>query len=117
MNQVGHFLEFVVSPAVSTDVPFGRKNIKLTNGETLKVINTIRNTISTRIIQQYYSYCQETTNGDFKPLGESSLYAILNGCSASTRKSMAGIDNYAANGSFAFDYLKKMCDELAVFRA
>ena len=29
---------------------------------------------------------------------------------------MAGIDNYAANGSTAFDNLKKMCDELAAFR-
>ncbi|CAF4019492.1 unnamed protein product, partial [Rotaria magnacalcarata] len=77
------------------------------NGATLDVVNTIRNTISTRIIQQYYSYCQETTSGNLKILGESSLFTILQACAASTRKSMAGIDNYAANGSTGFDNLKK----------
>jgi hypothetical protein len=115
-QQVGHFLEFVLSPSITTDIPFGKKSLKLTTGETLDVVNTVRNTISTRIIQQYYSYCQETTSGDFKPLGESSLFAILEGCASSTRKNMAGIDNYAANGSTAFDNLKKICDEMAVFR-
>ncbi|CAF3154566.1 unnamed protein product [Rotaria sp. Silwood2] len=114
-QQVGHFLEFVVSPCVTTDIPFGKKTLKLTTGKTLEVVNTIRNTISTRIIQQYHSYCHETTNGEFKPLSDSSLYAILEGCSASTRKSMSGIDNYAANGSTAFDNLKKICDEFAIF--
>ena len=109
-------MEFVVSPSVTTDIPFGNKKLKLSNGKTLDVVNTIRNTISSRIIQQYHSYCEETTSGEFKPLSDSSLFAILEGCTASTRKSMSGIDNYAANGSSAFDNLKKMCDELATFR-
>jgi hypothetical protein len=58
----------------------------------------------------------ETTNGDFKPLGDSSLFAILEGCTASTRTNMTGIDNYAANGSTAFDNLKKILDALPTFR-
>ncbi|CAF4104072.1 unnamed protein product, partial [Rotaria magnacalcarata] len=94
---------------------FGRKSLTLANGATLDVVNTIRDTISTRIIQQYYSYCQKTISSNFKILGESSLFAILQVCAASTRKSMAGIDNYAANGFTGFDNLKKKCDELAVF--
>ncbi|CAF4055722.1 unnamed protein product [Rotaria magnacalcarata] len=81
-QQVRHFLEFVLSPSITTDIPFGKKVLHYT-----------------RIIQQYYSYCQETTSGNLKILGESSLFTILQACAASTRKSMAGIDNYAANGS------------------
>ncbi|CAF2145862.1 unnamed protein product, partial [Rotaria magnacalcarata] len=89
-QQVRHFLEFVLSPSITTDIPFGKKVLHYT-----------------RIIQQYYSYCQETTSGNLKILGESSLFTILQACAASTRKSMAGIDNYAANGSTGFDNLKK----------
>ncbi|CAF4119051.1 unnamed protein product [Rotaria sp. Silwood2] len=116
VQQVGHFLEFVLSPSITADIPFGKKTLKLTTGKTLEVVNTVRNTINTHIIQQYHSFYYETTNGDFKPLGDSSLYAILKECTASTRASMVGIDNYAANGSTAFDNLKKMLDELATFR-
>ena len=114
-QQVSHFLEFLLSPSITSDLPFGMKSIKMATGETLEVPNTCRNIIPTRIIRQYQNYCFETTDGDFQPLGHTSLMAILNACPASTRKSMAGIDEYSANGSTAFESLSKLCDELSSY--
>ncbi|CAF1685817.1 unnamed protein product [Rotaria magnacalcarata] len=114
-QQVLHFLEFVLSPSVTADLPFGIRSIKMATGETIEIPNTCRNMIPTRIIRQYQNYCLETTNGEFQQLGFTSLMAILNACPASTRKSMAGIDDYSANGSTAFDSLSKLCDELSSY--
>lgn len=111
-----HFLEFVLSPTITMDLPFGVKHLKLTTGEKLDVPNTIRNTTHSRIIRQYYSFCQETIGQPYKPLGDSTLFAILKGCSASIRKSLSGLDSYSTNGSTAFDILTTLCEELAVYR-
>ncbi len=51
--QVEHFVDFVTSSLVCTDLPFGKKTIKLTDGSELYVPDTIRNQIPSRIIQQY----------------------------------------------------------------
>jgi hypothetical protein len=114
-QQVSHFLEFLLSPLITSDLPFGTRTIKMATGETTDVPNTCRNTIPTRIIRQYHSYCAEIKNSTFRPLGFTSLMAILNACPASTRKSMAGIDDYSANGSTAFDNLSKLCEELTSY--
>jgi len=114
-QQVSHFVEFILSPSITADLPFGIRKMKMATGEVIEVPNTCRNTISTRIIRQYQNYCFETTNGEFQPLGFTSLMGILNACPASTRKSMAGIDEYSANGSTAFDSLAKICDELSFY--
>jgi len=90
--------------------------LKLTTGEKIDVPNTIRNTTHSRIIEQYYAFCQETTDGSFKPLGDTTLFEILKHCSASIRKSLAGLDSYSTNGSNAFDILTTVCEELAAFR-
>ena len=111
-----HFIEFVLTPAVTVDLPFGIKHLKLTTGEKIDVPDTIRNTTHSRIIQQYYSFCEETTGKSFKPLGETTLFEVLKGCSASIRKSLAGLDSYSTNGSNAFDILTTVCEELAAFR-
>ncbi len=51
--QVEHCVDFVTSSLVCTDLPFGEKTIKLTDGSELYVPDTIRNQIPSRIIQQY----------------------------------------------------------------
>ncbi|CAF4873534.1 unnamed protein product, partial [Rotaria sp. Silwood1] len=48
----------------------------------------------------------------FVPLGTSSLYSILSECAASTRKSLQGLEYFAADGSSSFDTLTKLTDEL-----
>lgn len=112
IKQLEHFVEFFLSPHITSDLPFGEKKIKLSNGQIVRVPNTIHNSISTKIIEQYHVYCHET---QFKPLGDSILYDILKHCSASTRKSLAGLDTYSANGSSAFSALINLCDSLATY--
>lgn len=111
-----HFLEFLQSPHITTDMPFGERKIKLSTGEQIVVPDVIRNLIPSRIVSQYLAYCQEITLTDnFKPLGQSSLVAILKKCGATTRKSLAGLDNFSCDGSIAFDQLSILCDELATY--
>ncbi|CAF3420316.1 unnamed protein product [Rotaria socialis] len=110
-DQVEHFIDFITSEHVCTDLPFGEKCLKQSNGEELYVPNTIRNMIPTRIIQQYYIYCQESSLG-FCPLGRSSLYSLLDVCKASTRKSLQGINYFAADAGEAFDSIEELISEL-----
>lgn len=97
-------------------MPFGERKLKLSNGEKIIVPDVIRNAIPTRIVSQYLAYCDETIATDeFKPLATSSLFAILQKCSASTRKSLAGLDNFSSDGSTAFDQLQNLCDDMISF--
>ena len=109
-DQIAHFVDFIVSPHVCTDLPFGEKTLKLSSGVELFVPNTIRNMGVTRIIEQYFLYCDEMCK-DFEPLGKSSLFTILENCTASTRKSLQGINYFAAEAGEAFDGLRKMVED------
>jgi len=112
-NQLAHFVDFIVSPHVCTDLPFGEKVLKLSSGTELFIPNTIRNMGATRIIDQYYHYCSEMCP-DFEPLGKSSLFIILETCKASTRKSLQGINYFAAEAGEAFDAIRKMIEDKVV---
>ncbi|CAF4552882.1 unnamed protein product [Rotaria sp. Silwood2] len=109
-HQIAHCVDFIVSPHVCTDLPFGEKVLKLSSGVELFVPNTIRNMRATRIIEQYLLYCKEMCS-DFEPLGKSSLFTILDTCKASTRKSLQGINYFAAEAGEAFDGLRKMLED------
>ena len=114
-NQVEHFIEFILSPIVSIDLPFGERTYKLSTGEKVVVPNMIRNMIHSRIIDQYRIFCQSTTNGEFSPLSDAVLFNILRKCPAAVRKSLSGLDNITADGANAFDELVSICDQLSAF--
>ena len=84
----------------------------MSTGEIIEIPNQIRNLIPSRIIAQYYQFCNENYPNSVKPLSQSVLYQILDGCSASTRKSLQGLDYFSADGSTAFDNLINIADEL-----
>ncbi len=111
-SKIDHFIEYILSPHITTDLPFGEKKITMSNGAIITIPNHIRNLIPSRIITQYYQFCFENCPSKFKPLSETILYQILNDCSASTRKSLQGLDYYSADGSTAFDNLIKIVDEM-----
>ncbi|CAF3838003.1 unnamed protein product, partial [Rotaria sp. Silwood1] len=110
-SQIAHFIQYILSPHITTDMPFGEKNIKLSSGDTIVVSNTIRNLLPTRIIQAYKEYCKECDE-EFKPLSDTCLFEILHCCTASNRKSLQGLDYFACDGFNAFDMLTHLCDEL-----
>lgn len=111
--QVEHFIDFILSPHVSTDVPFGEKTLQLSNATTLNVPDMIRSMNSTRIIKQYNQYCKEMCC-NFTPLESSSLYKILSCCKASTRKALQGLNNFVADGIEAFEGLNNLVANLPI---
>lgn len=101
-KQLDHFLSFITSPHLVQDLPFGQKHLKLSSGEVIDVPNVIRLMIPQRIVRQYTQYCLETS---FKPFSERTMLRVLSECSASVRKSLQGLDYFAAEGARAFDDL------------
>jgi hypothetical protein len=115
-KQLSHFIAFIQSPHITTDMPFGERKIRLSNGKSIIVPDVIRNIIPSRIIAQYFAYCIETNDeDDFKPLSESTLFAVLGKCGATVRKSLAGLDSFSCDGSTAFDNLRNLCDDMATY--
>lgn len=104
-GQLDHFLSFITSPHLVQDLPFGEKNLVLSTGETVTVPNVIRTMIPRRTVKQYGSFCQET---GFKTFSEKTMLRILSECSASVRKSLQGLDYFAADGSKAFEDLAEV---------
>lgn len=104
--QVSHFLDFVMSPAIITDMPFGETKLKLSNGETVNVPKVILNSVRTRVIDQYFSYCAES---GFDTTASISTYMrMLQAIGPNVRKCMKGLDNYAADGAKGFESLQKV---------
>ena len=108
--QIAHFVDFIVSSHVCTDLPFGENVLKLSSGIELFVPNTIRNMGATRIVDQYLTYCEEICK-DFESLSKNSLFTILDTCKASTRESLQGVNYFAAEAGEAFDGIIKMIED------
>ncbi|CAH3183537.1 unnamed protein product, partial [Porites evermanni] len=109
LNQLDHFLDFITSPYIVQDLPFGERFLKLSTGEVVQTPNVIRVSVSGHIIDQYVQYCNET---EVKPLSNSTLRCILSSCQASTRKSLQGLDYFVCEGSKAFDDLEQLIGNL-----
>lgn len=114
VNQLDYFLDFITSPHLVQDLPFGQRKLKLSSGEVIEVPNVIRTMIPQRIARQYSQYCHE--NG-FTPFSERTMLHVLSECSASVRKSLQGLDHYAADGAKAFDNLLTVVRQIGEFGA
>ena len=108
-KQLDHFLDFITSAHIMQDLPFGEKTLKLSTKEEIAVPNVIRTLIPERIVQQYNAFCRES---GFVPMARSTLLAILNVCSASTRNSLQGLDYFTAQGAKAFEDLEGVVEEI-----
>lgn len=107
--QLDHFLTFITSPHVIQDLPFGQRNLQLSNGQVIEKPNVIRTMIKQRTITQYVQYCEET---DFIPFSTSTMNRILMSCSASVRKFLQGLDYISAEGGTGFDDLAMITNKL-----
>ena len=108
-KQLDHFLDFITSVHIVQDLPFGEKTLKLSTKEEIVVPNVIRTLIAERIVQQYKAFCRES---GCAPMAGSSLLAILNVCSASTRNSLQGLDYFTAQGTKAFEDFEGVVEEI-----
>ena len=108
-QQLDHFLSFITSPHLVQDLPFGQKTLKLSSGKLIEIPNVIRTMIPQRIARQYSHYCEET---NFKPFSERTMLRVLAECKASVRKSLQGLDYFAADGARAFEDLDNLVRQL-----
>ena len=67
--------------------------------------------IPQRITRQYTQYCHKT---GFKAFSERTMLRVLDKWKASTRKSLQGLDYFAADGTRAFDELQSLVHRLGV---
>ena len=107
--KLAHFLDFITSSHVIQDLPFGAKTITLSTNEVIQVPNVVRNMIPERIVCQYQKYSAEH---DFTPMSRSTLLRILHVSSASTRKSLQGLDYVSCSGAQAFEDLVNVVHQL-----
>ena len=107
--KLAHFLDFITSSHVIQDLTFGAKTITLSTNEVIQVPNVVRNMIPERIVCQYQKYSAEH---DFTPMSRSTLLRILHVCSASTRKSLQGLDYVSCSGAQAFEDLVNVVHQL-----
>lgn len=114
LQQLDHFLGFITSPHLVQDLPFGEKNLELSSSKIIAIPNVICTMIPERIVTQYIQYCTET---NFKALSRSTLLRILQECSASVRKSLQGLDYFAAEGTRAFEDLQSIVHDISLLRA
>lgn len=108
--QLDHFLSFITSPHLVQDLPFGQNMLMLSSGKSIEIPNVIRTLIPQRIARQYKQYCDET---GFKPFSERTMLRILAECKASVRKSLQGLDYFAAEGARAFEDLASLVRQLS----
>ena len=95
--KLDHFLDFITSPLIIQDLPFGEKSIKLSSKEVITVPNVVRLMIPESIAAQYQAYAEEC---GLTPLSRSTLLRILSVCSASVRKSLQSLDYISATGQY-----------------
>lgn len=108
-QQLDHFLSFITSPHLVQDLPFGQKTLKLSSGQLIEIPNVIRTMTPQRIARQYTQYCNETS---FKQFSERTMLRVLAECKASVRKSLQGLDYFAADGARAFEDLENLVRQL-----
>ena len=111
--QINHFLDFLQHGGVMQDVASVIRTVKLSTGCKTKIPNAARTVHKTKAIRLYISPCdmEGYTQMNGRP-SERTLWNILSNCPASQRKSLAGLDNVASEGSDSFDMLIKICKTL-----
>ena len=106
---IDHFLDFMLSPNIISDIPFGQKKLKLSTGQEINMPSVIMMHTRSKVVRKYIAYCKET---GIETVGERTLLRMMHNLGPKLRRSMAGLDNYAADGGQAFDDLKELLIKL-----
>ncbi|GMS99294.1 hypothetical protein PENTCL1PPCAC_21469, partial [Pristionchus entomophagus] len=101
-ERVNFFVSFITSPIVSTGLPYGERKVKISDGSSLSISNTIRLHQHADIIRMYRKHMEQIGETS-KLLSKSVAYAILKKCSATRRHPLTCVDYYMADGADAFE--------------
>ena len=95
------------------DAASGTRTVKLSTGLKTKITNAVRTVHTAEANHLYISACdmEGYTQMNGHP-SERTLWNILSNSPAPQRKSLAGLDNVASEGSESFDMLIKICKTL-----
>ena len=107
--KMDHFVDYISRSCFFQDVAHGTQKLKLDSGEHPVIPAVIRTLIPSRIIAQYQAYCREI---GFDPASESTLFRILEVCSASMQRSLHALHYITTEGVQAFDSLEDMVSTL-----
>ncbi|EGT50261.1 hypothetical protein CAEBREN_21943 [Caenorhabditis brenneri] len=116
---VESFVDFITSPVVMVGLPYGVRNVKLSDGSKIEIPNSIRQQSAKEIIEMYKSVWEDNNESDL-PLGTSTMYKILSHCTATKRESTTCVDYFIATGMESFDGLHQIVDywnDLSLFDA
>lgn len=111
-HQIEQVVQFITSPAIVVDLPFGTSTLTTSAGEKEEIPSVLRNQVNERINQQYQAYMIETQQQHLA-VSRSTVLRILNYCTATTRKSLQGLDFYSWAGSEGFDTLINIAKTLS----
>ena len=113
-KKVDMFIEFITSPHIVIDLPYGTATVKRASGVKEEIPNLIRIMNDEHIITQYLEMLRE--NGDDQyALSRSSLRRILSVCTAQTRKSLQGLDYFTYAGTMGFDTMLEIANKLGEY--
>ena len=107
--KMDHFVDYISRSCFFQDVAYGTQKLKLDSGEHPVIPAVIRTLIPSRIIAQYQAYCREI---GFDPASESTLFRILEVCSASMQRLLHALHYITTEGVQAFDSLEDMVSTL-----
>ena len=109
-SQIHHFLDFIQQSNLVQDVASGTRTVSLSMGRKAAMPNVVRTLHKAEIIRLYEASCVEECYGSTP--STRTLWNILEMCPASQRKSLAGLDNVAAEGSDSFDVLNQVAKKI-----
>ncbi|CAF3851733.1 unnamed protein product [Rotaria magnacalcarata] len=112
-NRIKHFMDFLFDHDFVQDVAYGTTKIRTIN-EAFTIPLVVKKCINSHIVYAYDEYCQQIP---FERLSKNSLYRVLKECKMSQRTSLAGLDDYTADGPESFDALENLVSSLPVTKS
>ncbi len=97
-QKIQKFVGFVTLPENIVSLPYGTKQMKLTDGTKLTIPGIIKMTKDSRTIMKYYKFLKEINEYDQYYIAPRTLHRILDVLAGSVRKTMQGLDSYSYNG-------------------
>jgi hypothetical protein len=106
--RVEAFIGFITSPSVVSDLPFGSREQKLSDGTVVQLPNMMRMMDPAKIILMYELYLKENQLGVALKMSHTTYRKILKHCSAEKRHSAHGIHYITKDGLEGFETMERI---------